>query len=208
MSLVVKVKGDLVNKQALGDSKSSTTAAMIIAMAESDREIRPELSIEKTAKIESDTLNILKKQLPEDSVLRRTLDKTEKEQRKDFRSVTTNGSTLHMQMRRRLVSQQVDNFLNENKDGANVVVLGAGFDFNSYAIHKENPKTNFLEVDVEGTSRNKQKILQQLSDKHGEIGGNLKFAQATLGEKPIADVLTEKNGFDKTNQTLVCAQGV
>jgi O-methyltransferase involved in polyketide biosynthesis len=196
-------------KKTEGEEKSSTTAALILAMGESDKEKRPELSNDRTSAIEKDALSILAEQLPEGSDLRETLKKPAKEQRKDFRNITADGSTLHIAMRRLLVKQQVDSFIEGNKDtGANVLVLGAGFDFNSYANHQHNTNVNFLEVDMAGTSKNKQDILEQLSDKHGKIGENLKFASATLGKDPIEPVLTKENGFDKSKPTLVVAEGV
>jgi DNA-binding transcriptional regulator YbjK len=105
-------------------------------MGESDKEKRPELSNDRTSAIEKDALKILAEQLPEGSDLRKTLKKPAKEQRKDYRDITVAGSTLHIAMRRLLVKQQVDSFIEGNKDtGANVLVVGAGFDFNSYANH-------------------------------------------------------------------------
>jgi O-methyltransferase involved in polyketide biosynthesis len=174
-----------------------------LAIGEYDKEKRPELSNDRTSAIEKDALKILKilaEQLPEGSDLRETLKKPAKEQRKAYRDITVDGSTLHIAMRRLLVKQQVDSFIEGNKDtGANVLVLGAGFDFNSYANHKNNPQVNFLEVDMAGNSKNKQVILEQLSDKHSKIGKNLKFASATLDKDPIESVLTQKMALINLN---------
>jgi methyltransferase (TIGR00027 family) len=191
--------------ETIEEQKSSTTALLIILMALSDKDKRPNLVAEETVALYKKVSALLLSKLPEENQIKQISEQPLKEQRKAFRDMTMAGSTLQIAMRKLLVKQQIEEFVNSNQAGANIVVLGAGFDFLSYLMHKNNPHVNFLEVDMEGTSKSKQEALQNLGD---NIGSNLKFAACTLGEDSINRVLTRDNGFDESKPTLVIAEGV
>lgn len=109
------------------------------------------------------------------------------------------GDLMHILMRKYLVPKKIDRVL--NSEGAQLLVLGSGFDHLSILYSERGIPS--VELDTPEMSLFKQ----QFAEKEGFLNSNLNFQRAFITRDRIKDLLPVTPGLDKSRPVVVVTEG-
>ena len=112
------------------------------------------------------------------------------------------GIVTHYAVRKRYIEEVARGALAEG--GAQLVVIGAGYDTLALRLHREHPSVRFYEVDHPATQRAKRAVIARES----LAAPNLTLVAADLGVRALADVLREAPDYDAGARTMFVCEGV
>jgi len=113
------------------------------------------------------------------------------------------GLMLHHVVRKRFIEDETRGAL--MKGASQVVVLGAGLDTLALRLHREFPRTMFVELDHPATQDAKRRIFGGLTLPPGE---NLKLLSADFTRQSADEILAACPGFDPNARTVLVMEGV
>ncbi len=109
---------------------------------------------------------------------------------------------LYMQVRTRVIDDALLAFVREG--GAQVVLLGAGFDCRALRFARELASATVFEVDHPATQRKKRDVLR------GDVGAHVEYVAWNFEQNPMKDLPAElaRHGHDRTKPTITIWEGV
>ena len=110
------------------------------------------------------------------------------------------GILLHYALRKRFIEESARAFL--ERGGAQLVVLGAGFDTLALRIAEERPLVTCIEVDHPGTQEAKRRALT------ARTSTGVNFVPADLARDRVGDALTTVRAFSPDRPTFFVLEGV
>ncbi len=113
------------------------------------------------------------------------------------------GLMLHHAVRKRFIEDETRRALAEG--ARQVVILGAGLDALAIRLHREFPRTMFVELDHPTTQGAKRKVL---GGEEVRPGGNLKLLSADFTRQGADEILAAWPGYDPAARTLLIMEGV
>lgn len=113
------------------------------------------------------------------------------------------GLMLHHVVRKRFIEDETRRALAEG--ARQVVVLGAGLDTLALRLHREFPRTMFVELDHPTTQDAKRRVLGGLRAPPGE---NLRLLSADFTRQSADEVLAACPGYDPNARTVLIMEGV
>jgi len=119
-----------------------------------------------------------------------------------YERCTIPGLALHQALRKRHIERVVRASLAQGF--AQVVVLGGGLDTLALRLHKEFPRTTFLELDHPATQRVKRASIES----RGLAGANLKLIPVDFAQQKLEDCLTVSPDYLPGAKTVFLCEGV
>ena len=113
------------------------------------------------------------------------------------------GLTLHHAVRKRFIEDETRRALAEG--ARQVVVLGAGLDTLALRLHREFPRTMFVELDHPATQAAKRRVFDRLEPPPGD---NLIVLSADFTRQSADEILAACPGYDPDARTILIMEGV
>jgi len=113
------------------------------------------------------------------------------------------GLMLHHAVRKRFIEDETRRALAEG--ARQVVVLGAGLDTLALRLHREFPRTMFVELDHPATQSAKRRVFGSLEVPPAE---NLKLLPADFTRQSADEILAACPGYDPGARTVLIMEGV
>src|SRR5258706_5680656 len=119
-----------------------------------------------------------------------------------YERCTIPGLALHQAVRKRHIERVVCTSLEEGFE--QVVVLGGGLDTLALRLHKQFPKTNFLELDHPATQRIKREVIES-----GHLASaNLRLIPVDFAQQNLEDCLTVNTAYIPGTKTVFLCEAL